>query len=300
MMRALAPVLALVGCVAAAAAGCSGQVPAAPVPGRPASLGGPPASYYLALGDSLAQGVQPGSSGASAETAEGYPDQLYAALRTSHPGLRLVKLGCPGETTATMISGGICPYASGSQLAAAAGFLRAHRGRVRLITIDIGANDPSVCVFRPSAATLASCVLRSIPVAAANLAKILTHLRGAAAGTRIVAMNYYLPALAQWRHGLVGRALARLSELAAAGYNTVLTRVFQASGVPVADVFTAFHTPDFGDQVTLAGIGRLPRNVAVICQWTWECAAPPRGPNEHPNPAGYAVIARSFLAAGAR
>ncbi|HEY3036339.1 MAG TPA: hypothetical protein VGJ54_16990, partial [Streptosporangiaceae bacterium] len=39
---------------------------------------------------------------------------------------------------------------------------------------------------------------------------------------------------------------------------------------------------------------------AAICQWTWECAAPPRGPDEHANQAGYQVIARAFLLAGAR
>jgi hypothetical protein len=37
--------------------------------------------------------------------------------------------------------------------------------------------------------------------------------------------------------------------------------------------------------------------VARICTWTWECAAPPVGPNEHANQAGYAVIARTFRAA---
>jgi hypothetical protein len=113
-------------------------------------------------------------------------------------------------------------------------------------------------------------------------------------------MNYYLPALAQWRQGPAGRAFARLSELAATGYNAVLTRVYKEHGVGVADVFGAFHTSDFSPQVTLRGLGRLPRNVAAICQWTWECAAPPRGPNEHANQAGYQVIARAFLLAGAR
>ena len=64
-------------------------------------------------------------------------------------------------------------------------------------------------------------------------------------------------------------------------------------------MFGAFHTADFGQQVTVPGFGTLPRNVAAICQWTWECAAPPRGPNVHANQAGYQVIARAFLRAGA-
>ncbi len=57
------------------------------------------ASYYLSLGDSLSQGVQPGPTGHDVATAHGYPDQLAAMLRTHLPHLRLVKLGCSGETT---------------------------------------------------------------------------------------------------------------------------------------------------------------------------------------------------------
>src|ERR1700729_1541987 len=75
-----------------------------------------PSSYYLALGDSLSQGVQPDAAGASVETGQGYPDLVYATLLASHPALRLVRLGCPGETTQTMMHGGICHYSAGTQL----------------------------------------------------------------------------------------------------------------------------------------------------------------------------------------
>ena len=47
----------------------------------------------------------------------------------------------------------------------------------------------------------------------------------------------------------------------------------------------------------MPGIGQVPRNVALVCQWTWECVAPPRGPDQHANEAGYGVIARTFLQA---
>jgi lysophospholipase L1-like esterase len=292
MYRVL-PALAMAGWLAVA--GCSATPGRAhPHPSRP------PVSYYLSLGDSLAQGVQPNASGASVRTQQGYADQLSAALRSSQPGLRLVKLGCPGETTATMINGGICTYPGGSQLAAALRFLHAHRARVSLITIDIGANDPYSCITQPSAARLLTCVGKFVPQATANIGKILTRLRQGDPKARIIAMNYYMPALAQWRQGLAGRAFARLSEVAATGYNTVLSHVYTQHGAGVADVFGAFHTSDFSPQVTVPGLGRLPRNVAAICQWTWECAAPPRGPNEHANQAGYQVIARAFLLAGAR
>src|SRR6516164_1454925 len=132
--------LAVAVALAAAVTACSG-----PAPSVPSQFESVPASYYLALGDSLSQGVQPDAAGTSVPTGQGYPDQLYAALHRSQPALRLVKLGCPGETTATMIHGGICRYRDGSQLAATVAFLSAHRGHVVLVTIDIGANDPEDC-----------------------------------------------------------------------------------------------------------------------------------------------------------
>jgi lysophospholipase L1-like esterase len=279
--------------VAAAVTACSG--PGAPT--RPHAAASP-ATYYLALGDSLSQGVQPDAAGTSVETGQGYANQLYAMLRPAHPGLRLVKLGCPGETTATMIHGGICHYAGGSQLAAAVAFLAAHRGHVFLVTIDIGANDPEDCGKRLNLRALSACVGTDIPGAIGNLESILVALRVAAGpGVRIVGMSYYLPALAEWRSGVSGQAIAWVSERLAVEYNDLLDRAYAAGGDRVANVFGAFDTSDFGNQIAVPGIGTVPRNVALICRWTWECASPPRGPNQHANQAGYGVIARAFLSA---
>ncbi|HEX2822100.1 MAG TPA: SGNH/GDSL hydrolase family protein [Streptosporangiaceae bacterium] len=273
--------------VAMAVAACSGPATSA---GRHV-----PATYYLALGDSLAQGVQPDAAGVSVETQQGYPDQLYAAMRPAHPGLRLVKLGCPGETTSTMIDGGICHYPGGSQLAAAVAFLRAHRGHVFLVTIDIGANDLEDCGNQPNILKVLSCFVTDVPGAVSRLATIMARLRATAGpGVRIAGMSYYLPALAQWRDGSSGQAIAKLSERLEAGYNDLLERVYANHDAKVANVFGAFDSGDFSDQVRLPGIGTVPRNVALLCRWTWECAAPPRGPNQHANTAGYGVIARAF------
>ena len=252
-----------------------------------------PATYYLALGDSLSQGVQPDAAGTSVETRYGYPDQLYAMLRRSHPTLELVKLGCPGETTTTMINGGICRYPAGSQLEAADAFLRAQRGRVLLVTIDIGANDPEQCTGGdPTLTQLASCAATGIPAAVTHLTTIMASLKAAAGpGVRMVGMNYYLPALAEWRDGLPGHLVAWAAERLTATYNDLLDRVYTQSGARVANVFGAFEVADFTEQ------GTTPINVARLCQWTWECAAPPRGPNQHANQAGYQVIARAFLQA---
>jgi lysophospholipase L1-like esterase len=279
--------------IAASVTACSG--PATPGGSRATAA---PASYYLALGDSLSQGVQPDAAGVSVETGQGYADQVYAALHPGHPALGLVKLGCPRETTSTMINGGICRYPVGSQLAAAVTFLRAHRGHVFLVTIDIGANDPEECGNWASLSKVASCLITGIPHVVTNLATIIGRLRAAAGpGVRIAGMNYYVPALAEWREGTTGQAIARLSERLAVGYNELLEQAYTRSGARVADVFGAFDSGNFGDRVMMPGIGAVPRNVALICQWTWACAVPPRGPNQHANQAGYGVIARTFLSA---
>ena len=240
-------------------------------------------------------------------TDQGYPDQLYDALRSLQPGLRLVKLGCPGETTATMINGGICGYpagpagtATGSQLSAATGFLREHPGQVSLVTIDIGANDlnPCIALAATDPGQVAACVEQVTPVAAANLITIMTELRAAGgAYVRIIGMTYYDPELADWLTGSAGQAFARLSVDLVSDYNGYLASVYRKSGASVADVFGAFHTADFTGQATLPNVGTVPLNVALICSWTWECAPPPRGPDEHANASGYAVIASTFLAA---
>jgi lysophospholipase L1-like esterase len=277
----------------AAVTACSGSATSVGSDAKPI-----PASYYLALGDSLAQGIQPNAMGASVETQQGYPDQVYAALRPRHPGLRLVKLGCPGETTSTMIDGGICHYPGGSQLAAAVAFLRAHRGHVFVVTVDIGANDLEDCGSQQSLIKVISCFVSSVPGAVSRLATIMGRLRTAAGpSVRMAGMNYYLPALAEWRDGSSGQAVARLSERLDADYNELLEHVYADYGARVANVFGAFDTGDFGDQVTLPGLSKVPRNVALLCRWTWECTAPPRGPNQHANTAGYRVIARAFLQA---
>src|SRR5260370_15355758 len=194
-----------------------------------------------------------------------------------------------------MIHGRFCSYPGGSQLAAAARFLRAHRGRVTLSTIDIGANDADSCVRRSGLGAVISCVARSFPATLVNLRMIMAGIRAAGGGSvRIIGMNYYVPTLAEWRNGLLGQTLARVSEGLVVGYNRLLTGVYGEVGARVADVFGAFHSGDFSGQVTLRGIGTVPPNVAAICRWTWECVSAPPGPNIHADAAGYRVIAQAF------
>jgi lysophospholipase L1-like esterase len=229
--------------------------------------------YYLALGDSLAYGYQP-----TQVTGQGYVDQLYPQLRTrDHRPLALANLGCPGETSTSMITGGVC--GTGAQLDAAVAFLGSHR--VSLVTLDIGANDVDRCAT--PAGLDQACVLQGLATLADNTERIAARLRGAAPHTTIVAMNYYDPFLASYLTGPAGQQVAAQSLLLSKVFNALLVATFRAHGFRIADVAGAFGTDDF------------PADVATICQLTWMCAPAPVGPDIHANQQGYAVIAQAFL-----
>ena len=251
-----------------------------------AAYGEDAARYYLALGDSLALGIQP-VGGVYTPTNRGYADDLHAIYRLQIPGLKLAKLGCSGESTTTMIAGGICAYPLGSQLAQAVAFLRTHR--VAFVTLDIGADDVLACFTIGSIDQ--ACLQNAINAMFVGFTQILPALRAAAGPTvPIVAMNYYDPFLAAWVLGPQGEALALESHQATIAFNNVLEHIYGLHGVPVADVERAFHTSHF----TLFPGVNLPVNVLVALTWTWMGAPPPNGPDIHPNAIGYAAIAGAF------
>jgi lysophospholipase L1-like esterase len=243
--------------------------------------------YYLALGDSLSVGVQPSLNGTDVKTNQGYADDLYAFYRSRVPGLRLAKLGCSGETVATMLFGGGPCYTGGTQLDAAMAFLRSHQ--VAFITLDIGANDVDTCISPQGVDD--SCVQDGINAVLLDLPPILAALRTVAPEVPIFAMNYYDPFLGLWRFGPLGQQIAMKSLPGALAFNSVLAEVYNTFGVPVADVAAAFHMTD-STPVPLADV---PVNVFLTLAWTWMAAPPPIGPNVHPNAFGYAVIAGAFV-----
>ena len=253
-----------------------------------------PERIYLSLGTSLSVGIQPDENGNNQLTNEGYADQLHQILRIKNRNLQLVKLGCPGETSSTMISGGIpfCPYPLGSQLNQAVAFLKANHRAVSLVTIDIGANDLLDCVVDGVVDVL--CVGMGFANVGANLPYILTQLRAAAPGVPIVAMNYYNPLVASWLQGPAGQAQAVQSAFLLGQFNDLLESIYGDPHfkVPVADVARAFRADDFN----IVPVIGLPVNVLLVCQWTWMCAPPPVGPNVHANRNGYLVIALTFAA----
>jgi lysophospholipase L1-like esterase len=257
--------------------------PAGEVPGSGAL------SYYLSLGDSLATGVQPiGPPDRQFRTHEGYADQLATIALRRLPDLRAVKLGYPGESTGTMIEGGLTEYPHGSQLDEAVSFLLDHRGSVAFVTLDIGFND------------LESYSLEALPAAMArigrNLPHILAELREAAGPeTPIVGMTIYDAYLPKWLEGPNGREMATRSVWeAVVPLNSHFREIYRAAGLATADVEGAFSTTDFETEVELTGVGKVPINVARVCEWTWAAAAPPLGPDFHANAGGYRTIAEAF------
>jgi lysophospholipase L1-like esterase len=246
-----------------------------------------PAHYYVALGDSLSRGYMPGPG----DTDQGYADDLFVTLQARDPSLQLVKLGCSGETTATMITGGKCTdrYPLGtSQLAVAEQFLRDHQGFVSYLTLDIGANDVTGCAAGGSIDPV--CVAAGVATIAQNLNTILSGLSGVGKLPRSVGMAYYDPFLQSWLGDAQSKLVAVASVGLLEGLNTTEATLYTLYGFRVADVATTFHSADFVTQRYVAGYGLLPTNVAYICQYTYMCSLQ----NIHANVAGYQLIANTF------
>jgi lysophospholipase L1-like esterase len=260
--------------------------------------------YYLALGDSLSQGMQPDLNGVTRDTAEGYANDLLMIEQRRVHNLQLIQYGCGGDTTTSMLTGQgnatnahqlHCIRTGGSQEAAAIRFLKAHhaKGEVPLITVDIGANDIDGCVTAPN---VVSCVTQALATITTNLPKILSGLKKAApAGTKFAMMNLYDPVLAGYfaPSGSSANTLAQLSLILVKDLNSTIATADTAGGFLTADVADAFDT---FDMVTWEGL-QIPVNVARVCSWTWACQTPPSGPNIHANKNGYQVIAHTFAAA---
>jgi lysophospholipase L1-like esterase len=246
--------------------------------------------YYISIGDSLASGYQPD---VNKDTHVAYTDQLFAQLKQRQPGLKHIRLGCAGETSASLIEGGTCHYPNAkSQLDAAVKALAKHRGHIGYVTIDIGANDILACADDTTGAIDQTCVNRAGQAIPANLARITRALRQAGTpGIRYAGATYYNPFLAQWLRGEAGQQTAQRSVALVKAENTAISQVYAAAGFNVADVARAFSSDDV-IPVTLPGYGQVPANVAAICQLTWACTM--RDP--HANPLGHKVIAGTFAA----
>ena len=158
-----------------------------------------PRQRYLVLGDSLAFGYQP-----DINYDDGYANDFYSNLQSQGVN-KMANLGCPGESSTTMINGG-CPVPLlrkfpyiGAQLNAALFYLALYPGQVSPVTLDIGSNDILPDINTSTCAINTTKFASDLTTLDANLTQvILPKLHNALVvnGKRtgdLIMMNYYDP-----------------------------------------------------------------------------------------------------------
>ncbi len=230
---------------------------------------------YLALGDSVAFGFSPLVSPLNTAAFVGYPEVLNEDV---------VNASCPGETSGSLLAGppdnGCAPFRSvaplhasytGTQLAFAVGFIRAHPD-TNLVTIDIGGND--LFVLLRTCAGSSSCFAAGFPALlstlGSNLATIYASLRAAGFTGHLVALTYYLTDYND-----------RSAAAAIGAINSVVASVTTAFGGRVADGFGAFK-----DEAAEAGGDSCAAGLLI--------RLPTGGCDIHPSTTGQEILAEAI------
>jgi lysophospholipase L1-like esterase len=239
-----------------------------------------PKSYYLALGDSIAYGIQPDKVDKGLPPSgfrTGYVDVFAKRLRQPSPTIRVVNYSCPGESTVSFVRGG-CPWLlegrklhdpiEGSQQKAALAFLAAHRGQVSPITLSLFGND--VTPLADACKGNFACIEKRAPRATAQfssrLAGILQRLRAAAPDAEIIVTG-------AWNFN--ADDLKRTDPLFSS-INASMVRAAASADARFAATFPAFNPR-----------GNVARERARICSLTFSCSRD----DPHPTDAGYRAIA---------
>ena len=214
-----------------------------------------------------------------------YPYLIAAHLSHRIHGLTVEDLAISGESTSTMLQG--------EQYTAALGLLKRHRGRVALITIDIGGNDIVPCVLQGLIGPTGPCSVQVRATIRRNLSAMLRGLRAAARGVPIYGMTYYDPFLGDW----LGRGAPRAQALATLPGLRLLNRELVAlyGSRRTADVQGTFRSLNFSSRVA-SPWGLVPPAVARACTWLdISChVGAAEGFGDDPNFAGAAAIAGAF------
>jgi hypothetical protein len=258
----------------------------------------PTTSFYLVIGASASLGIQPTGilSDNGIPTRYGYANDLVRLASARGVALALHKVGCMGETPESMVRAtDHCYKAPSSQLTAAVDFLNAHRQATGVVTIDLGFNDLRPCLWVvPFAGQCANDGLASVRT---YLPTVISRLKAAAGPhVHLVGLTYADPWLFYFVARPGGATLAQQSASWMDQLNAELTTAYRAGGVAIADVPASFKS-SVTTPVATTRWGTIPTNVDRVCEWTWMCQASPYGPDDHPNNAGYLVIAKAILAA---
>jgi len=256
-------------------------------------------AFYLDVGASASLGFQPtgikGHNGRS--TNDGYADDLALIERYIGTSLSVYKTGCPGETLRSYLSTYLehhCNNAPTTQLGRDLTYLRSHLGENGLITIDMGFNNMRLCLSTLDVNE--NCVNRTIAAVALDIPKIVEDLKTASgSNVRIVGLEYSDPFLGHYVDGPAGVVYANETLVAMNRMNGALATAYESAGASVADV-PAFFRMDDTDLVSLKNVGSWPENVKEACALTWICYSSPYGPDDHPNDAGYSLIAKAIFA----
>ncbi|KRE61712.1 SGNH/GDSL hydrolase family protein [Nostocoides sp. Soil756] len=293
----LAAALLLAGC----GAGAEQTAPSSPAPApssapsasasasaspSPSAGAGP---LYLALGDSLAAGYQPGGTELRDSA---YPALAAARLGRSGDGVGIENIACSGETTASFLEGGRCDYAAGSQMAQAEKVLKEHAGDVAMVSIDLGGNDLLRCI--KGRTVDAACVTEGLGTVGKNLPAILTRLR-AAAGPEVpvFVLGYYNPFLAASYLGEGQDQLAAATK-GFTGLDATIARAAKSAEAVYVPLTAAFKLAD--TTPTTYGGRQVPTNVAQVCTLTYICTAF----DIHLTDEGAAVVARVLAEAATK
>jgi hypothetical protein len=177
----------------------------------------------------------------------------------------------------------------------AVSFLQAHRGRIALITIDIGGNDIVGCALSIVTAPPDSpCSVQARATIKQNLTTMLAGLHAAAPGVPVIGMSYYDPLLGDWLAGGTSRSLGLSTLSSLVVLNRELTSLYGGAR-NTANVQGIFRSTDLKTMVA-SQWGEIPIAVQRACSWLdiYCQAGAPEGFGDDPNDAGAVAIATAF------
>jgi lysophospholipase L1-like esterase len=255
-------------------------------------------AFYLDIGASESLGFQPtGIVGHNGErTNTGYANDLISREGFKGVSLSLDQVGCPGDTVQKILDttkNDACYTAPQTQLTKAIAYLKSQTGQ-GLVTVDLGFNDVRPCL--EDVPVNQTCLAAGIAAVSVDLPKIMAQLKSAAGpGVHFVGLEYADPYLGFYLNGSNGPAQATATLVGMNQLDTVLDHVYTSAGAQVADVPEYFQTNN-NAPTTISNVGTVPTNVQQACELTWFCFKAPFGPDDHPNDAGYSLIASAIEA----